>query len=76
MRIVFDVKHSGEQSAGINGYTDTVIIEVESPGGDEGEFMYYMRDCLAVWFDGAKVTPNGQLQGPGGSLPGPAASDS
>lgn len=60
----FDVNHPGEMAAGIWGYSDTVTVKVENdPGGDDGEFEQYMRDCLAEWFDGAKVTPNMKLTG-------------
>jgi len=55
----FDVYHPGEMGAGILGYSDAVTVTVENdPGGEEGEFEQYMRECLAEWFDGAKVTPN------------------
>ena len=57
--IKFDVCHPGEMGAGIWGYSDAVTVTVENdPGGEEGEFEKYMRECLAEWFDGAKVTPN------------------
>ena len=60
MKLTFDIYHHGEPAAGLHSYTDTVTMEVESgnPGGDEGEFERYMRECLSEWFDGARVTPN------------------
>jgi hypothetical protein len=53
----FDVVHHGERSAGILAYSDTIRISVESgdPGGIEGEFEQYIRQCLAQWYDGARV---------------------
>lgn len=62
--IKFDVCHPGEMGAGIWGYSDAVTVTVENdPGGEEGEFEKYMRECLAEWFDGAKVTPNDRVEG-------------
>lgn len=54
---VFGVNHPGELSAGITGYSDTVIVTVDSgnPGGEDGEFEELIRSTLAEWFDGAKV---------------------
>ena len=53
----FDVYHPGEVGAGIVGYTDAVTVTVENdPGGEDGEFEQYMRECVAEWFDGARVT--------------------
>lgn len=61
----FDVYHPGEMGAGIWGYSDAVTVTVENdPGGEEGEFEQYMRECLAEWFDGAKVTPNASHERP------------
>lgn len=56
----FDIDKPAELAAGLNGYTDTVTVLVGSgdPGGELGEFEAYMRDCLAEWFDGARVTLN------------------
>lgn len=60
----FDVYHPGEMEAGIWGYSDAVTVTVENdPGGEEGEFEQYMRECLAEWFNGANVTPNVELMG-------------
>lgn len=58
MKIVFDVVNPGDLNAGLISYTDTVTVEIESgdPGGNDGDFAEYMRDILAEWFDGAKVT--------------------
>lgn len=54
----FHVYHPGETGAGIWGFTDTVTVTVETdPGGEEGEFEQYMLECLAEWYDGAKITP-------------------
>ena len=57
MRFIFDVDFHGEQDAGLNSYTDTIAIDVESasPGGEPGEFAEHMRQALAEWFDGASV---------------------
>lgn len=56
----FFIDCPGELAAGINSYTDTITIMVESgdPGGDEsGEdsFCEFMRSALAEWYDGARV---------------------
>lgn len=57
LKLTFDVSHSGEPGAGLTAYSDTVVVALESgePGGEPGEFEQFMRDCLADWFDGAKV---------------------
>lgn len=57
LKLTFDVTHTGEPGAGLTAYSDTVVVALESgePGGEPGEFEKYMRDCIAEWFDGAKV---------------------
>lgn len=56
-KLKFTIIHPGELAAGIWSYTDAVTVEVESSdaGGDKGEFAEFLRECLAEWFDGAKV---------------------
>jgi hypothetical protein len=58
MRIKYFVDYPDDLSAGIRGFTDTIVIDVESgdPGGKSGEFTDFMRDSLTEWYDGAKVT--------------------
>ena len=55
---VYEIVHPGERAAGIDAFTDVVTITIESgePGGEPGEFAQFMRDCLADWYDGARVT--------------------
>ena len=57
MRLKFDIENAGEIGAGLCSYTETVVIDVESgdPGGENGEFMEYMRGALADWFAGSRV---------------------
>lgn len=58
MVLTYDVAHNGDASAGILPYSDAVTVTVASadPGGDPREFAEYVRECLAEWFDGARVT--------------------
>lgn len=42
----------------------------------DGMLVWHCEECGGGAAELVPVTPNGQLQGPGGSLPGPAASDS
>jgi len=55
----FYVEFSGEPTAGLNSFTDIVSIEIDSgdPGGVDGEFDEYIRECISEWFDGAGVEP-------------------
>jgi hypothetical protein len=57
-RVQFYVYNPGEEGAGIAPYSDDITLRAMSgdPGGDPGEFDEFVRDCLAQWFDGAKVT--------------------
>ena len=57
MELTFDIYFPGEFAAGLNSYTETVKIAVESgdPGGEPGEFAEHVRKALAEWFDGARV---------------------
>lgn len=59
MRIEFAVNMPSDLSAGLRGFSDSVAVTIESgnPGGEPGEFTRYMQECLAEWFDGAKVQP-------------------
>lgn len=54
----FYVSHPGEPGAGIRSYSDEILVTVQSgdPGGDPGEFPEWMRQAIAEWCDGAKVT--------------------
>jgi len=54
----YHIENPGERVAGLNSYTDTVTITIESgfPGGKPGEFDHYMQECLAAWYEGSKVT--------------------
>lgn len=58
MKVKFCVDHPEELGAGIRGFNDVVTISVASgnPGGEQGEFEEFMKDCLAEWYDGASVT--------------------
>ena len=53
----FRIIQDSELAAGIRGFVDEVQISCESGdfGGDKQEFAEFMRDCLAEWYDGAKV---------------------
>jgi hypothetical protein len=66
--VILDIRHPGELGAGIRGYSDTVKITVESgsPGGEAWEFAEFMRQTVAEWFDGARVTirPNEKVEAP------------
>ena len=57
VKLKFHVDHPGEMGAGIRPYNDLVVIKIDSgdPGGEDGEFAEYMRDCLRSWYDGAFV---------------------
>jgi hypothetical protein len=56
----FDVMVPQESADGIRGLTDKVQIIVKSgdPGGELGEFAYFMEGCLREWFDTVEVTCN------------------
>ena len=58
MKIEYDIIVPSEYSAGIRGYSDTVIINIDSgdPGGEPGEFQEFMRQALLEWYDGGNVT--------------------
>jgi len=53
----YEVCNRGDEAAGFAGYTETVVITLDSgsPLGEPGQFAEYMRECLADWFDGATV---------------------
>ena len=57
MNIKYTIIHNGEPAAGFLPFSDMVTIFVKSgdPGGEDGEFRDYMKQCLAEWYDGAKV---------------------
>lgn len=54
---VYDINEPGERGAGINPFSDTIKIIVDSgnPGGEDGEFAEFMREALAEWYDSASV---------------------
>lgn len=54
----FEIRVPSELSAGIRGFNDEVVVEVDSgdPGGVEGEFSEHMIGALREWYDGASVT--------------------
>ena len=60
----FDIEFYSDHDAGLRGFTDKVIVSVESgdPGGDPGEFEVYMEKALSTWFDGAFVILNTELK--------------
>lgn len=57
-QIFFKINYPGEVGAGINGFTDEVIVTIVSgdPGGEPGDFEKHMVDALADWYDTSKVT--------------------
>lgn len=57
-RYCYEVVAPGEPGAGIRGFTDSVMVLLESgnPGGDQGDFEGHLRAALSEWYDGAKVT--------------------
>lgn len=57
-KIVFEIDNKGEQAAGILPSWDKITIEVSSgyPGGEPGEFEQYIKESLADWFDGARIS--------------------
>ena len=57
MEIKYNIIMPSEPAAGIIGFTDSITVNIESgdPGGDDGEFAEFMRDCLSDWYDGASV---------------------
>ena len=61
IKFIYDIEHPGEYGAGIHGFSDTVIVIVESgdPGGEskgEDSFQDFMLQSLREWYDGAGVT--------------------
>jgi len=54
-KFVYSINNPGELAAGIAGYNDEMTICSGDPGGESGEFSEYMRECIAEWFDGARV---------------------
>jgi len=63
LRLAFDVHFFGDEDAGMRPFSDYIIVQLESgdPGGEEGEFPSYIKNCLKDWYDGAKVTYIGAL---------------
>lgn len=59
--IVLDVGFSGDWSAGLRAWQDTVLISCKSAdfGGDPGEFAEAFRSFMAEWYDGAMVLVRG-----------------
>lgn len=54
----FFVDFTGDESAGMSPYDNEVTVFVDAdPGGESGEFELYIRQCLAEWFDSARVSP-------------------
>jgi len=53
----FYIDMPSDMSAGLHGFTDklTIILESGDPGGEEGEFETFMRECLNEWYEGASV---------------------
>jgi hypothetical protein len=54
MRYTYSVEDSGDPSAGIFSFGETVEIIIHSgdPGGDEYDcFEQYMESCLSDWYD-------------------------
>jgi hypothetical protein len=49
----FFVYFPGEVAAGLYPFDDDVSVTLDSgnPGGEDGEFEEYMRQCLADWYD-------------------------
>jgi hypothetical protein len=59
IQINYNIEHPGETAAGLRPYYNEIKIKMEcDPGGEDGEFAEYMRECLNDWFDGAKVEIN------------------
>ena len=59
MHIKFHIENHGEPAAGLMPYYDEVTIEVKySAGGEDGEFLEYIRESLIEWFDGSAVFTN------------------
>ena len=58
MKIIYEIYNRGESGGGILPTNDEITIEVSSgdPGGKPDEFEEFMKQCLAEWYDGAKVT--------------------
>lgn len=54
----FNIAVPSEPSAGIRGFTDTILITVESgdPGGVPGEFEKHIIEALSDWYDGGHIT--------------------
>lgn len=52
-----NINFTGEMSAGLWPYRDTVTVSVDSgnPGGDTGEFESFLREVFAEWYPGANV---------------------
>jgi len=57
MTIKYHIHMPQDFSCGQRGFDDDVTIKIKSgdPGGDAGEFIRFMKDCLREWFDGAIV---------------------
>ena len=59
------------------GWSDDVVREMRLKAADELERLYYVESAAKqAAEDFSRAAHNDQLQGPGGRLPGPAASDS
>lgn len=54
---VFDIEVPSEYSAGIRGFTDKIVVSIESgdPGGEPGEFTQAMEQFLREWYDTQNV---------------------
>lgn len=55
--IKFDIFHNGDYSAGIREYSQVVTVRCEFGdfGGEEGEFIDFMKEVLLEWYDGANI---------------------
>lgn len=53
----YSIEFPGDASAGLRSFSDriTVVVDSGDPGGEEGEFVAFIKDALSEWYDGAYV---------------------
>ena len=66
----FQIDFSGDSSAGLTPYSNTLYVRVNyDPGGEAGEFQRELGFFLGDWFDGATVSSENNIRIESRALP-------